>query len=165
MSDLTKTMLLLLLPFLVSVTLFALALGPVANRLAKWRQALERSGTPAGWPVRGRPRHIQRKVLSAGNRGGQSFLPAGCPQLHRHRPRAARRLTLDGRVARPLGPSCGFVDSHDLVPGAFYVTTGRRLFPVFSRQPTRAFRGVLTPHPAQGRPPVQPPANLTGHVP
>ncbi|WP_256366617.1 hypothetical protein [Acetobacter vaccinii] len=43
MSDLTKTMLLLLLPFLVSVTLFALALGPVANRLAKWRQALERT--------------------------------------------------------------------------------------------------------------------------
>ncbi|TYQ19203.1 UNVERIFIED_CONTAM: hypothetical protein JM85_2392 [Acetobacter peroxydans] len=29
---------------------------------------------------------------------------------------AARRLTLGGRVARPLGPSYGFVDSHSLEP-------------------------------------------------
>ncbi len=42
--------------------------------------------------------------------------PACCPQLHRHLPRAARHQTLGGRVTRPSGPSCGFVDSHDLVP-------------------------------------------------
>jgi hypothetical protein len=48
--------------------------------------------------------------------GLPQFVPAGCPQLHRDLPRAARHQTLGGRVARPSGPSCGFVDSHDLVP-------------------------------------------------
>ena len=44
-----------------------------------------------------------------------TVFPACCPQLHRYLPRAVRHQTLGGRVARPLGPSYGFVDSLDFV--------------------------------------------------
>jgi hypothetical protein len=43
MDNFTLNMLAIVLPFLLFTALFAIALGPIATRLAKWRESLERN--------------------------------------------------------------------------------------------------------------------------